>query len=288
MVTEPECELNISVKPQPDELKLILHKLEVKPGELIHITDELLDSIPSTPYSEVTRRLMQTSNISNESDYSSDTTIPYSDNTSRQKIMNRRHISKRIHPPVKPHKRCSRGIWWHHVRNYTYRCKMVNCNRKFNNARDWNSHHRLRHGTLFQCETCHKSFPSLSSFRDHKYMHHDNQYKCMQCNRSFPFLSGVKNHKRAHLRQRLFKCFTGRCKHAFKHPQDLHRHIGLHFGKQFKCDKCDHSTYQARLLQRHQVVYKSVQKYSCGICNFKTKYHWSLDHHSKRLHQGDD
>ena len=103
-VTEPECELKISVKPQPDELKLILHKLEVKPGELIHITDELLDSIPSTPYSEATKRLMQTSNVSNELDYSSDTTILYSDNTSRKSIVNRRHISKRIHPPVKPHK----------------------------------------------------------------------------------------------------------------------------------------------------------------------------------------
>ena len=119
-------------------------------------------------------------------------------------------------------------------------------------------------------------------------MHRDNQYKCMQCNRSFPFLSGVKNHKRAHLWQRLFKCFTGRCKCAFKHLQDLHRHIGLHIGKQFKCDKCDHSTYQACLLQRHQVVHKSVQKHSCGICNFKMKYRWSLDYHSKRLHQGDD
>ena len=295
-VTEPGSELKISVKPQPDELKLILHKLEVKPGELIHITDELLDSIPSTPYSEATRHLMQTSNVSNESDYSSDTTIPYSDNTSRKSIMNRRHISKRIRPPVKSHKRRSpynfklktHGIQQHHVRNYTYRCKMANCNRKFKNARDWNSHHRLRHGSLFQCETCHKSFPSPSSFRDHKYMHCDNQYKCMQCNCSFPFLSGVKNHKRAHLWQQLFKCFAGRCKHAFKHPQDLHRHIGLHIGKQFKCDKCDHSTYQAHLLQRHQVVHKSVQKYSCGICNFKTKYRWSLDRHSKRLHQGDD
>ena len=57
-MTDPESELKISVKPQLDELKLILHKLEVKPGELIHITDELLDSIPSTPYSEATRLLM--------------------------------------------------------------------------------------------------------------------------------------------------------------------------------------------------------------------------------------
>ena len=264
----------------------------MKPGELIHITDELLDSIPSTPYSEATRHLLQTLNVSKESDYSSDATIPYSDNTLRQSTVGKKHILRRKRQRVKPRKRYStynfklrmHGIRRHRVRNYTYRCKMVNCNRKFKNARDWNSHHRLRHGSLFRCETCHKLFPSPSSFRDHKYMHRDNQYKCMQCNRSFPFISGVKNHKRAHLRQRLFKCFAGGCKRAFKHPQDLHRHIGLHIGKQFKCDKCDHYTYQARLLKRHQVVHKRVQKYGCGYCNFKTKYHWSLDRHLKNLH----
>ena len=103
-VSEPEREPKIPVRSQPDELKLTLYKLDVKPGELIHITDELLDSIPSTPYSEATRHLMQAPNVSNDSDYSSDTTILYSDNTSMKNIMNRRHISKRKGPPVRPRK----------------------------------------------------------------------------------------------------------------------------------------------------------------------------------------
>ena len=149
-VTDLEHEVKIPVKPV-SELKLILHKLEVKPGELIHITDELLDSITSTPYSEATRRLMQTSNISNEMDYSSDTTIPYSDNTLTQNIVNRKCKSKRTRSPLKSRKRRiphkfklnTYGIRRHHMCKYTYKCKMVNCNRKFNNAWDWNSHHRL-------------------------------------------------------------------------------------------------------------------------------------------------
>ena len=149
-VIELEHEVKIPVKPV-SELKLILHKLEVKPGELIHITDELLDSIPSTPYSEATRHLMQTSNIIKKMDYSSDATIPYSDNTLTQNIVNRKRKSKRTRPPLKSQKRCiphkfklnTYGIRQHHMRKYTYKCKMVNCNRKFNNARDCNSHHRL-------------------------------------------------------------------------------------------------------------------------------------------------
>ena len=225
-------------------------------------------------------------------DYSSDATIPYCDNTYTQETLSKRCKSKKKCPSTKSRKRHvphkfklnTYGIRRHHVRKYTYKCKMLNCTRKFNNAWDWNSHHCLRHGSLFQCEICYKTFPSPSSFRDHKYMHRDNQYKCMQCNRSFPFLSGVKNHKRSHLRQRLFKCFAGRCKCAFKHPQDLHRHIGFHIGKEFKCDKCGHCTYQARLLKRHQVVHNSAKKYSCKSCLFKTKYHWSLDRHLNKLH----
>ena len=180
------------------------------------------------------------------------------------------------------------GICRYYVRKYIYKCKMPNCSRKFKNACDWNSHHHLWHGSLFWCEICHKTYPSPSSFRDHQYMHRDTQYKCMQCNCSFLFLSGVKNHKWAHLQQWLFKCFAGRCKHAFKHPQDLHLDIGLHIGKQFKCDKCEHSTYQAPLLQRHQVVHQLTHKYSCEFCKFKTKYQWSLDRHWKRKHQGND
>ena len=99
---EPKCEPQISAKPKTKELKLILQKLEVKPGELIHITDELLDSIPSTPYSEATRCLLQTLNVSKESDYSSDATIPYSDNTLRQSTVGKKHILRRKRQRVKP------------------------------------------------------------------------------------------------------------------------------------------------------------------------------------------
>ena len=74
---------------------------------------------------------------------------------------------------------------------------------------------------------------------------------------------------RAHLSQRLFKCFAGGFKSSFKHPQDLYHHIAKHIGKRFTCDKCGHSTYQ--------VVHQSKQKYKCSLCTFKSKYRWSLD-----------
>ena len=167
---------------------------------------------------------------------------------------------------------------------YNFRCKMPRCRRKFTTTQDWNSHHRVQHGTKFKCNICSKSYPSPSSYRDHQYTHRDSQFKCQQCNRNFPFLSVIKNHRRAHLTQKLFKCFSGGCKSSFKHPQDLHRHIGKHLGKKFVCDTCGHSTYQSRLLERHQVVHQNKKKYRCSQCHFKTKYRWSLDRHLRKLH----
>ena len=92
-------------------------------------------------------------------------------------------------------------------------------------------------------DKCFKSCLTPSSYKAHLYSHHENQFKCKTCNKIFPFLSGVANHKRAHLKQKLFKCFAGSCHHAFKHPQDLHPHIGMHFNTCFTCDECCHWTF---------------------------------------------
>ena len=58
------------------------------------------------------------------------------------------------------------------------------------------------------------------------------------------------------------------CKRSFKHPQDLHRHIAKQIGKRHTCDICGHSTYQAQLLEWHQVVHQSKKKYKCHCVLF--------------------
>ena len=93
------------------------------------------------------------------------------------------------------------------------------CWKKFTTTRDWNSHHRVQHGTKLKCNICSKSYPSPTSYRDHQYTHQDSQFKCQQCNRNFPFLSVIKNHRRAHLTQKLFKCFSGGCKSRSNIPK---------------------------------------------------------------------
>ena len=234
------------------------------------------------------RNLFKSNTDTEDDGNSSDTTIPYSDSAVYEpkpclKWRRKHHLTAKSTKSFKFKMRVH-GI---RRRQYTYNftCKMPRCRRKFTTTWDWNSHHRVQHGTKLKCNICGKKYPSPSSYRDHHYTHWDSQFKCQQCNQNFPFLSGINNHQQAHLMQKLFKCFSGGCKSSFKHPQDLHRHIGKNLGKRFICDTCGHTTYQSHLLECHQVVHQDKKKYKCTRCHFMTKYKWSLNRHLKKLHK---
>ena len=279
-----------SVLNMQNQLHLILHPINARPGDRITVTQELLDSIPSSKYSRTTwQGICSKTNIDTENDgNSSDATIPYSD-PDFNKVKTCPKCKRKHQQTAKSNKSFKFKVKVHGIqrrqRTYNFTCKMPSCGRKFTTTRDWNSHHRVQHGTKLKCNFCSKSYPSPSSYHDHQYTHRDSQLRCQQCNRKFPFLSVLKNHRRAHLTQRLFKCFSGGYKRSFKHPQDLHRHIGKHLSKKFVCDTCGHTTYQSRLLQHHQVVHQDKKKYRCSQCHFKMKYKWSLDRHLRKLHE---
>ena len=246
----------------------------------------MLDSIPSTKYSETTRQgTCPKSNIDTEDDEnSSDATIAYIEPIAHETKL----CVKRKCKTPKSNKTFKFKMRVHGVKcrqcTYNFTCKIPKCRRKFTTTRDWNSHHRIQHGNKLKCNICGKKYPSPSSYRDHQYAHWESEFKCRQCNWNFPFLSGINNHWWAHLMQKLFKCFSGGCKSSFKHPQDLHRHIGKHLGKKFVCDTCGHTTYQSHLLEHHQVVHQDKKKYKCKRCCFMTKYKWSLSRHIKKLY----
>ena len=259
-------------------LQLILTWINVKLKDSVTVTQELLDCIPTNTNSGVTYKWIKENMISESvmghtSDGNdgneSDTAILYRKDDELKnsykciKAKPKRHKKqKRKNESTPPQVSFNVEVIVHgiHHRRHTYSliCKVQRCGKKFSNVRDWNS-----------------------SYRDDIYSHHETQYKCQQCDCNFPFLSSVKNHQRVHLKQKLFKCFAGGCKSAFKHPQDLHRHIAKHIEKRYTCNKCGHFTYQRRLLKWHQVVHQQKYKYKCGICLFKSKYKWSLDCHWK-------
>ena len=90
---------------------------------------------------------------------------------------------------------------------YSYKCVVNPCNRRFATVRDWNRHHQLFHRFYLKCIECRKHFATPSSRRDHMYSHRAHQYKCTICNRSFYFLSELQLLKTVHRKTRYYRCF---------------------------------------------------------------------------------
>ena len=124
-----------------------------------------------------------------------------------------------------------------------------------------------------------------SSCRDHCYSHIECRYECTVCKQKFVFKSSIQLHRRVHLKQKLFKCFAGNCKHSYKWRQDLHHHIQRHIQTVHRCDKCENSSPEDHMVRRHQVVHCNVYKYFCPrylACPFKSKYYTSNQRHLVR------
>ena len=83
-------------------------------------------------------------------------------------------------------------------------------------------------------------------------------------------------------RQKLFKCFHGKCQSRYKHPQDLERHVATHNADRFECEMCDKFFSQKRLLKRHLVVHSNVCAYKCSNCKESFKHYNQLYRHRKR------
>ena len=155
---------------------------------------------------------------------------------------------------------------------YYFKCKIRPCNKSYSNIRDWNAHHRQKHGTLIWCTSCSKSFTMPSTHRAHVYTHSPARHKCTQCTRKFAFVSWLKQHKYAHMKTNLHKCFHGKCKRSYHWPQDLSRHITKHLDKLWSCDECDKTFKEKRLLKRHSIKHTDVYKYKCNRCHYRTKW----------------
>ena len=86
-------------------LHLILHQVCVHPGERINVTPELLNSIPTTPYSRSTMHWIQENTKHDEvtDEYSTDSTIVHWDSATPKSYKKRKHLLRRKKlPSVKP------------------------------------------------------------------------------------------------------------------------------------------------------------------------------------------
>ena len=132
------------------------------------------------------------------------------------------------------------GIKRKYKRKYSYQCHVKGCVRKFNNVKDWNKHHWLRHHVVtYTCEKCSRISDTPIQHRDYFYTHKETQFSCGHCNKSFPSISHLSLHQHVHKRQQLFSCFTSNCEKEYKWPQDLLHHLKVYLPNRHKCSRCN-------------------------------------------------
>ena len=241
-------------------VKLELVKLNIKPGDRITVNDNLLASIPVSKYAA-------------SKTASSEDTVKYwpLDKHEQRRLLQTPTSSVLKNVQQKTFAMSTHGIR-RRKRRYYFKCKIGPCNKSYSNIRDWNAHHRRKHGTLIRCTSCLKNFTTPSAHRAHIYTHFPARHKCTQCTRKFAFVSWLKQHKYAHMKTNLHKCFHGNCKKSYRWPQDLSRHITKHLDKLWSCSKCNMTFKEKRLLKRHLIKHTNVYRYKCKRCLYRTKW----------------
>ena len=115
-----------------------------------------------------------------------------------------------------------------------------------------------------------------------QYVHKQQQLTCRNCNMKFCFTSSLQVHLISHCKKKLHKCCEVGCNKEYKYKQDFLQHIKCHEHMSFKCDQCEYSSSEKRLLRRHMVPYSDKKLYRCIKCGKKYKQYNSLNRHAKK------
>ena len=148
-------------------VKLELVKLNIKPGDRITVSDNLLASIPVSKYAA-------------SKTVSSENTVQYwpLDKNEQRRLLQTTTPSVSKNVQQRTFTMSTHGIRRRKHRYY-FKCKIGPCNKSYSNIRDWNAHHRQKHGTLIRCTSCPKSFTMPSTHRTHVYTHSPARQICL-------------------------------------------------------------------------------------------------------------
>ena len=224
-------------------LKVSFQKYKVtKERQTIHITQNLMDNLPSSKY-----RKGWDTYIPTDEGAESDTTLIYWPLYDESDLD---HV--RLDPPIVSTSRISRqnptfNINWHGIcqrkLRYWFRCKVSTCDSTFSTICGWNFHHSYVHRSIIlKCEICGQKFTSPGTHHAHKSAHAPRTNICTICNKAFPFKSGLRQHMTVHIKQKRHRCFAGNCKRSYKWASDLNRHIKMHVDRKHQCPDCDYSS----------------------------------------------
>ena len=141
-----------------------------------------------------------------------------------------------------------------------------------------NNHYKRRHKPL-QCEHCEMVFNTPSGLSHHRYTHAEKCKRCTDCGKSFHFESELAQHCITHRKVPGFKCNYGNCERRFMNNLDLLKHIRTHKASPMRCEHCEYSTKDKRLLSNHLKMHSDDLPFKCDICKSRFCHRNQLRRH---------
>ena len=116
------------------------------------------------------------------------------------------------------------------------------------------------------------SFNTPSGLARHKYTHEQPRHFCGQCGKGYYFLGELNQHSLTHHTIRTHVCNYTKCDKSYLSKADLMKHVHCHMSSLLKCEKCDYSTRNKKLLVSHQRVHEDTLRYKCDNCGQMFKH----------------
>ncbi|XP_034732502.1 zinc finger protein 335 isoform X1 [Etheostoma cragini] len=140
----------------------------------------------------------------------------------------------------------------------------------------------------FLCPVCHRVYPMQKRLTQHMKTHSSEKpHMCDKCGKSFKKRYTFKMHLLTHIQslgESKFKCEF--CDYTCDNKKLLLNHQLSHTNdRPFKCDYCKYSTFKEEFLVSHLAIKHTGEKpFSCEMCHFTTKHRKNLRLHVQCRH----
>uniref|UniRef100_W5MIX1 Zinc finger protein 335 n=1 Tax=Lepisosteus oculatus TaxID=7918 RepID=W5MIX1_LEPOC len=114
------------------------------------------------------------------------------------------------------------------------------------------------------------------------------QYPCPVCNRVYPMQKRLTQHMKTHSTEKPHMC--DKCGKSFKKRYTFKMHLLTHiqsYGNRFKCEFCEYTCDNKKLLLNHQLSHTSDKPFKCDYCKYSTTKEDFLVSHMAIKHTGE-
>uniref|UniRef100_A0A3P8TSP6 Zinc finger protein 335 n=1 Tax=Amphiprion percula TaxID=161767 RepID=A0A3P8TSP6_AMPPE len=191
-----------------------------------------------------------------------------------KKYINRNRYYKSLKPLLRPH-----NCWI--------------CGSRFLTQEDLRFHvdsHEGNDPELFKCLQCNYHCKRWSSLKEHMFNHEGTKpFKCDECDYTSVYRKDVIRHSAVHNKEKKRK--TELCGKSFKKRYTFKMHLLTHIQSlgenKFKCEFCDYTCDNKKLLLNHQLSHTNDRPFRCDYCKYSTSKEEFLVSHLAIKHTGE-